>query len=68
MNSLLPRFDDMAMFVEVARAGNFTKACERLGMANATLSRRVVAMEQRLGVRLFERSTRHMALTEAAQR
>ena len=68
MNSLLPKFDDMALFVEVARAGNFTKACQRLGMANATLSRRVSAMEKRLGVRLFERSTRHVALTDAAQR
>jgi DNA-binding transcriptional LysR family regulator len=66
--AMLPELDDMALFVEVARAGNFSRACERLGMPNATLSRRVAAMEKRLGLLLFERSTRHMALTEPAQR
>lgn len=60
--------DDMALFVEVARAGNFSRACERLGVPNATLSRRIAAMERRLNVRLFERSTRHVTLTDAAQR
>jgi DNA-binding transcriptional LysR family regulator len=58
----------MVLFVEIARAGNFSRACERLAMPNATLSRRVAAMERELGVRLFDRSTRHMALTEPAQR
>jgi len=60
--------DDMALFVEIARAGNFSRASERLGLANATLSRRVARMEKQLGVRLFERSTRRVALTEAATR
>ncbi len=67
MHSTALHLDDMALFVEVARSGNFSKASERLGIANATLSRRVAAMEKRLGVRLFERSTRHMALTEPAR-
>ncbi len=58
---------DMALFVEVARTGSFTKACARLGMANGTLSRRIAAMEVRLGVRLFERTTRRINLTEAAR-
>lgn len=60
--------DDMALFVEVARAASFTRASAVLGMPGATLSRRIAAMEQRLGVRLFERSTRRVALTEAARR
>lgn len=60
--------DDMALFVEIARAGNFSRASTRLGVPNATLSRRIAAMERRLGVRLFERSTRRVALTDAAQR
>ena len=60
--------DDMALFVEVARATSFTRASAQLGMPGATLSRRIAAMEQRLGVRLFDRSTRHVALTEPARR
>jgi DNA-binding transcriptional LysR family regulator len=60
--------DDMALFVEVARAASFTRASAALGMPGATLSRRIAAMEQRLGVRLFERSTRRVTLTEAAMR
>ncbi len=60
--------DDIALFVEVVRAGNFSRACARLGMPNATLSRRIAAMERQLGVRLFDRSTRRVTPTEAAQR
>ncbi len=58
---------DMALFVEVARTGSFTKACARLGMPNGTLSRRIAAMETRLGVRLFERTTRKINMTDAAR-
>lgn len=60
--------DDIALFVEVARAASFTRASAQLGMPGATLSRRIAAMERRLGVLLFERSTRRVALTEAARR
>lgn len=60
--------DDMALFVEVARTTSFTRASAQLSMPGATLSRRIAAMEQRLGVRLFDRSTRRVALTEPARR
>ena len=60
--------DDMALFVEVARAASFTRASTRLGMPGATLSRRIAAMEKRLGVRLFDRTTRRVELTDAARR
>ncbi len=60
--------DDMALFVEVARAASFTRASARLGMPGATLSRRIAAMEKRLGVRLFDRTTRRVELTDAARR
>ncbi len=60
--------DDMALFVAVARASSFTRASAALAVPGATLSRRVAAMEHRLGVRLFERSTRRVTLTEAATR
>ncbi len=60
--------DDMALFVEVARTASFSRASTRLGMPGATLSRRIAAMEKRLGVRLFDRTTRRVELTDAARR
>lgn len=59
---------DMALFVEVARTGNFSRASNKLAVPGATLSRRIAAMERRLGVRLFDRTTRRVELTEAGQR
>jgi DNA-binding transcriptional LysR family regulator len=55
---------DMALFVEVARAGSFTRASAASGVPIATLSRRIATLEKRVGVRLFERTTRRLALTE----
>lgn len=60
--------DDMALFVEVARTASFSRASTQLGMPGATLSRRIAAMEKRLGVRLFDRTTRRVELTDAARR
>jgi DNA-binding transcriptional LysR family regulator len=62
--SILP---DIALFVAVARAGHFGRAAERLEMPASTLSRRIAAMEKRLGVTLFQRTTRSLALTPLAQ-
>lgn len=59
---------DMALFVEVARAGSFSRACAVLGIPNATLSRRIAALERSLQVRLFNRSTRRVELTEIGRR
>ena len=59
---------DMAVFVEVARALNFTRASKISGMPVATLSRRIALLEKRVGVRLFERSTRRLVLTEPGKR
>lgn len=58
---------DMALFVEVARTGSFRKAAARLGLPPSTLSRRIAAMEARLGVPLLLRTTRSVALTSAAR-
>jgi DNA-binding transcriptional LysR family regulator len=59
---------DMIFFVEVARALNFTRASKTSGIPIATLSRRVAAMEKRVGVRLLARTTRRLALTEPGKR
>ena len=44
-----PPLDDIALFVEVVRLETFSKASARLGIPNATLSRRIAAMEDSLG-------------------
>lgn len=62
-----PALDDMALFVAVVRHGSFHAASDALAMPGATLSRRIAAMEKRLGVRLLERTTRRVALNEAAR-
>jgi DNA-binding transcriptional LysR family regulator len=58
----------MVFFVEVARALSFTRASKASGIPLATLSRRVSSMEKRVGVRLFQRTTRRLALTEPGRR
>lgn len=64
----LPNLNDMVLFVEVARTRSFSAASRSLGVPTATVSRRIAAMEARLGVRLFERSTRRVELTSAGMR
>jgi len=59
---------DMIFFVEVARALSFTRASKASDIPIATLSRRVSLLERRVGVRLFQRTTRHLALTEPGRR
>ncbi|MET3666554.1 LysR substrate-binding domain-containing protein [Caulobacter sp. 1776] len=56
---------EIAAFVALAEAGSFAAAAARLGRDPTIVSRRVQALEARLGVRLAERTTRQVALTEA---
>lgn len=57
----------MHVFVEVAQASSFRKAGEALGIPNSTVSRRIAALEREIGLRLFKRTTRKVALTEAGR-
>ena len=57
--------NDMALFVEVAQANGFSRAAAKLGIPQSTLSRRIAALEDALGLRLFNRSTRRLELTGA---
>ncbi|WP_299166291.1 LysR family transcriptional regulator [uncultured Tateyamaria sp.] len=59
---------DMRVFVEVARRGGFRAAATHLKQAPASVSEAVQRFEDRLGVRLFERSTRSVVLTAMGER
>lgn len=64
----LSNLHDLVLFVEVARTRGFSAAGRNLGVPTPTLSRRIALMETRLGVRLFNRTTRQVDLTRAGQR
>lgn len=57
----------MALYVRVVEAGSFSKAALREGMPVSTVSRRIADLENALGVRLLERSTRQLRMTEIGQ-
>lgn len=59
--------DDLRIFVAVVDAGGFSAAARATGARKAHVSRRVQELERRLGVRLLERTTRTMRLTEAGR-
>jgi DNA-binding transcriptional LysR family regulator len=56
--------NDLLLFAHVAEAGSFSRAAEQVGLPKSTISRRIAALETRLGERLLARSTRKLALTE----
>jgi len=58
------RYDAMRLFVRAAEAANFTQAADSLGVPKASISNAVRQMENQLGVRLFTRTTRRVALTQ----
>ena len=64
----MARFDDLAGFAAVARAGSFTKAAAQLGVTQSALSQTVRALERRLDLKLLNRTTRIVAPTEAGER
>jgi DNA-binding transcriptional LysR family regulator len=59
--------NDLALFAAVVANGGFSAAARALGAPKSRLSRRVAALEARLGVRLLERSTRRFKVTEVGQ-
>lgn len=63
----MDRFLEMQTFAAVVDAGSFVKAAEALGLSKAAMSRHVGELETRLGVRLLQRTTRRLSLTEEGQ-
>src|SRR5580658_7461195 len=60
--------NDIYFFASVVQYGGFSAAARLIGVEKTRLSRRISALEKRLGVRLLQRTTRALALTEAGQR
>lgn len=59
--------EELEVFVAVVEAGGFSAAAKRLETTPAAVSRRIKGLEQRLGVRLLQRTTRKIRLTEAGE-
>lgn len=64
----MDRLDAMRIFVTVAETAGFAQAARQLRLSPPSVTRAVAALEERLGASLFQRSTRHVRLTEAGQR
>ena len=60
-------FEDMRIFCQVMDSGSFTAAADQLGLSKQFVSRRLMQLEARLGVRLLNRSTRRLDVTPLGQ-
>ena len=64
---MTPDADDLLLFARVAESGSFSRAAERVQLPKSTVSRRIAALEKRLGERLLQRTTRKLVITEFGQ-
>lgn len=67
MSPALMDLNDILVFTKVVETRSFTGAAEQLGLPKSTVSRRLAQLEERLGVRLVQRTTRKLALTDIGQ-
>ncbi|MEP6502440.1 MAG: LysR family transcriptional regulator [Betaproteobacteria bacterium] len=64
---MTPDADDLLLFARVAETGSFSRAAERVQLPKSTVSRRIAALEKRLGERLLQRTTRKLVITDFGQ-
>ncbi|WP_110650373.1 LysR family transcriptional regulator [Salinicola peritrichatus] len=67
MNTTDP-FRGIAIFLQVVQAGSFTHAAERLDMSKSGVAKSISCLEDRLGIQLFQRTTRRLSLTDEGHR
>ena len=67
-NAAMEPLNHLESFVQSAEGGSFSEAARRLGLTPAAVSKNVARLEARLGLRLFQRSTRSLTLTEGGER
>jgi DNA-binding transcriptional LysR family regulator len=65
---MLDRLTGLEVFAKVASAGSLSAAARALGMSQTMVTKHLAALEGRLGTRLFHRTTRRLAITEAGRR
>lgn len=63
----MDRWTEIELFVQTAEQGSLSRAAEAVGLSNAAASRHLASLEARLGVRLVQRNTRRLSLTEAGE-
>ncbi len=64
----MDRVEELRVFIEVAEQGSFTEGARRLQRSPAAITRSIAGLEARLGVRLLNRTTRSVSITEVGQR
>ena len=68
MQGELRQVADLALFAKIVQTGGISRCAADLGMERTTISRRLGALERALGVKLLDRSPKHIAVTEAGRR
>lgn len=68
MQGELKQVADLALFAKIVQTGGISRCAADLGMERTTISRRLGSLERSLGVRLLDRTPRHIAVTDAGQR
>jgi DNA-binding transcriptional LysR family regulator len=63
----MDRLAELEIFCSIAETGSLTRAAQRIGASAPTVSRALADLEERVGIRLIERNTRRLALTQAGQ-
>lgn len=64
---IMYNFNELNYFITIAQTGNFVKAGKQLGISSSAVSHSMRKLESRLNLRLFNRSTRNVSLTEAGK-
>jgi len=68
MGDNMGQLEDMYIFLRVVETGSITKAAEQMNIAKSAVSKRLSLLEQKLGIKLINRTTRKSSITEAGQR